>query len=191
MIYTITISGRGCELVVATLTEDQAEFWSRHDDGGMEEHLFTDPTESDVELENPNPVTDPTDPLFLGHWTELESQQQAFFAPLYDMCYIVVKDEDDNEVWVSDVIPESQLKTDHIHPEEDYEDSVLVAWSTEKGTFVVADIEADTFDPKLLSFKVTMLDDDGFITSVKYNDNILPMDSPFDTDTKGHNYEIY
>jgi len=191
MTYTISISGRGCELVMATLTSEQVDYWSQFDDSGLEEHIFKDPTETDEESDSPNPVTDPTDPVFLGQWNDMESQVVHINAVLYDMCYIVVADDEGNQVWVSDIVPEDQYKVEYIRPDEDYDSGVIVAWSTEAGEFMDCDINTNVFDPAKLAFKITMLEDDGWITAIKYDGELLTNCVSGETSTKGYNYQIY
>ena len=186
-IFEIEINGWGGEVALGKITKEAYDFWSVRDDDDEElnNHLFWDAYDND----EPNPVTDPTDPRFMGNWHEIDDIAHTSGVN-YGMMLIKVTDEDGNTVWESEDTDECQNHGDTIWIDDLDTGYYLKTWQSEKGNFFIGQIETTVFDHRRLKFYITDIDEDPIIHSVEYND-IEVMNEGYDTRGKGSGFEFY
>lgn len=183
--FTIEINGWGGEMVLGKVTKEAFEHWSTkdQDDEGLSSHLFWDATSD----EDGNDVTDPDDLRFLGEWYEIDHIDHTNGA-FEDMCHVLVKDEDGNEVWSTD---EPAIEsTSYSNPEDQDPGYYFKGWTSEKGNFFYADVSIDKFEPEKLKLYATEIDGDVIIDSVEYDGEELENEGG-DTRGKGNGWEFY
>lgn len=184
-IFTIEINGWGGEVVLGEVSKEAFEYWSDRDqdDDALNSHLFWDPNSN----ENGNEITDDDDPRFLGQWHEIDSIEHTCGA-FEEMCHVVVKDEDGNDVWNTDE-PEIE-SVEFADPQDQAAGYYFKGWVSEKGNFFCADIELDKFEPEKLKLYATDIDGDVMIDSVEYDGQILDNEG-YDSRGKGSGWEFY
>lgn len=166
--YTIEIYSRGYEVGIGKITKEQHEYWSdREDDLGPALHQNIDYDEEEV----------PEDARFEWFYNDYSSEAEAYGADA-NYSTLVIKDEDENEIFndeISVFINEddgTENNMDYISYTaiDDLEPGYYVYWEIGgKGQYFHGGIELEKFDPKLLTFKVTEVENCEVITSVHYD----------------------
>ena len=185
--FEIEINGWGGEVVLGKISQEAYEFWSVRDDDDEElnNHLFWDAYGDD----EPNPITDPEDPRFLGNWHEIDSIEHCSGANV-GMMHIKVTDEDGNTVWESEDTDECQNHVDTFNVSDLDPGFYLKAWQSEKGNFFIGTIETTVFDHRRIKFFISDIEDDPILSGVEYNDIDIDNEG-YDTRGKGSGFEFY
>lgn len=184
--FTLYIRGYGGEVTLGKITQEQYEYWVDKE-AELEAHTFWDPYEAEEDAEYPNPVTDDEDPLFLGYWHELDSVEHTHGASA-DNLYVIVEDEDGNEIWSTDDV---ELSNNNRIDKDDLDTGhYAYAYSAEKGEFYYGEFEADTFDPEKLQFNATTILEDCIVDSVHYGEEYIENDGG-DTRGKSQGIELF
>lgn len=184
--YTIRISGYGGEVVLGKITQEQYDYWVDKEEE-LETHSLWDPYESDESMETPNPITDDESPLFLGYWHENDDIEHTNGADA-DNLYVVVENEDGNEIWTTD-----DIELDHITrvEKDDLEPGYyLTAFSAEKGEFFYGEFETEKFNHKKLKFHATRIMDDVIVDTVMYGEESIDNEGG-DTRGKSQGIELF
>jgi hypothetical protein len=172
MKYKISISGRGADMYVHKLNEEQQNVLS--------EASVDNVIKSKMEYEDINEV--------LGHPAD---ESDDVFAGVYQTDYvIIVRDENDNLVFESDedwdFNPDAEYHHESLFEEEGY----LIVESYCKGTFFEYELEADEFDPDKLEPVIVELNERlELLKGIRYNGEELDFDWG-DYDSRGYYYYL-
>lgn len=165
--YTIEIYSRGYEVGIGKITKEQYEYWSeREEDLGEALNQNIDYDSEEV----------PEDARFEWYYNDYSSEAEAY-GPDANYSTLVIK-EGETEIFNDE--------TSAFLNEEDGTDGNMVCISGTfiddlapgyyvyweqggKGLYFQGEIETDKFDPKLLHFKMTEVENCEVITSVEYN----------------------
>lgn len=151
--FTITLHGRGSEINVHPITDDQREKLENIDLNNTSPKVVSDI----LELSDEFNLVD-TDEIYIGAYRE-NSQ-------------ITVMDEYEEQVFSESC--EKLIFDELISPDntttEIYQSSKLYVNDYIKGNFFTLEIEEDSFDPKLLQLNYTEVEGLELISSFKYKD---------------------
>lgn len=185
-IYTISISGRGVELAIGSISREAYDFWIEKDPDTMHDHIFEQPYEESEE----NLVHDEDDSRFIGYWHEIDDVFHVS-AAIKDYAYLSVKDEDDNIAFELDLAMADNFRVRQIINTDELDSGTyLESWSNEKGIFFLSEIEDTEFNPTALDILVDQLNGDTLITRVLYKNKEIPNEGS-DTDIKSYNYVLH
>ena len=185
--YEITISGRGVELTVGSISPEAYEFWIEQEPDALNNHIFGSPYDEDDE---DNLVPNEDDDRFIGYWYEIDDVAHII-AAVKDYGYVTVTDEDNNVVYELDLATHDDIQIDEDIEIDDLETGkYLESWSNEKGTFFVGTITVDNFDPDKLTIRADKINNEIFINGITY-DNEHVEDEGSDTTGKGYNYQLW
>ena len=175
--FKITVSGYGCDAIIFPITDEQMSTFQDGEvvDGGMDSEEICEVLEVDDYYSADNMVN--------GLYFNNEGLSKSI--------NIVVENEIGDEIWRTD----DSFKFDYETVETDYlfnEEPYFLVEAIEKGVFRVYEIEADSFNPELLTPVVVELLDGvlELMTTLSYDGVVL--DGEFgDTRGTGDNYYLY
>lgn len=165
--YTIEIYSRGYEVGIGEITKEQYEYWSdREEDLG-------DALQQNIDYESEEV---PEDARFEWFYNDYSSEAEAYGADA-NYSTLVIKDGE-TEIFndeISAFLNEEDGTDGNMECIEstfidDLKPGYYVYWEQGgKGLYFHAEIEIEKFDPKLLTFKMTEVENCEVITSVEYN----------------------
>lgn len=183
--YTVNVQGYGAEMVFARITKEQYEYWKPLNDeesDAINQHLFWDPYEED----EGNEITDDTDPRWLGMWYDMEGTIEQCHGAEAGSAWLRIYDEN------NEMVHEMDIGADKVEPAEDTsaktegEGYYCKAQSSEKGTFISAQLEVDgEIDLSKFKFYGCRIDGDLLVTNLEYDGEDLEDDGG-DTNGKGY-----
>ncbi len=175
--FKIEIIGVGCDTIIFPISEEQLETLSDGNvlDGEMTSEEICEVLEIDDYYDSEN--------MMNGLYFDNKNLSKSFT--------IIVKDEDDNEVWRmgdSFKFDYDSFEIEFLYNEEDY----FMVESIQKGNFRVFELETEEFNPELLSpIVVEVLDGVlEIMTSLAYDGEELYGEFG-DTTNKGDNYHLF
>lgn len=166
--YIIEIFSRGYEVGIGKITKEQHEYWvEREDDLGPALHQNIDYDAEEV----------PEDARFEWFYNDYSSEAEAYGADA-NYSTLIIKDEDENEIFNDEISvfineddgTENNMEYISYTAIDDLAPGYYVYWEIGgKGQYFHGEIELEKFDPKLLTFKVTEVENCEVITSVHYD----------------------
>lgn len=167
MKYGIEIYSRGYEVGIGKITKEQYEYWvEREEDLG-------DALQQNIDYESEEV---PEDARFEWFYNDYSSEAEAYGADA-NYSTLVIK-EGENEIFNDEITTfineedgtENNMDYLSYTTIDDLKPGYYVYWEQGgKGLYFHGEIEAEKFDPKLLKFKVTEVENCEVITSVEYN----------------------
>jgi len=166
--YTIEIYSRGYEVGIGEITKEQYEYWSER------ESDLGEALNQNIDYESEKV---PEDARFEWFYNDYSSEAEAYGADA-NYSTLVIKDEDENEIFNDEITAfineddgtENNMNYISYTDIDDLKPGYYVYWEVGgKGQYFHGEIEAEKFDPKLLTFKVTEVDGCEVITSVHYD----------------------
>jgi len=174
MKYKITISGRGADIYVHELNEDQKTI--------LKEAKVDNSVTSEMEYEEINEV--------LGH--ESDESENTFTGVYNNSSDMIIRvyDENDELVFESDDDWDFNPDVDYHHESLFEVGDYLILESYCKGTFFELELETDVFDPNKMEPVVVEINERiDILTGVRYNGEELEFEYG-DYDSKGYYYYL-
>ena len=183
----IQLWGRGGEIVLGSLSEEQYVYWKLKDEEGEE---FSNMILDD-ELEDEHP-----EEMLLGSWYDLGNVAHET-GPAFDSAGITVTDDDDNKLFdgmISDLIEKEDLEelaeeTEELYFSDTKHKYGFWAYSDQKGVFEEYTIKGvNKWDPKLFKVEYADIEGNSIITAIKYDGRYLDGDGMLSTFGKGFDW---
>jgi hypothetical protein len=166
--YSIEIFSRGLEVGIGKISKEQYEFWSDRDEEELGNALNQN---IDYDDEYPESVR------FNEYYNEY-SDVACAAGPDADNSTLVIKDEEDNEVYNDELqsfFNEETGNNENFYEQngiwqDDLEPGYYVYWVLGgKGTYFDGEIETEKFDPKKLVIKTDVVNGHEVVTVVEYD----------------------